>query len=355
MSHYKIAIDKCKAFCIAITIIVFTQSTHAAEQATLVFLTWPDYMDPAILDEFEQRTNIVVKQIYFESGAERDELMIATQGRGFDIALINSSSIKILAKRGWLEPIDEKEIPNLKHINPRWRAVHEYAQTYSVPYFWGLLGIGYRKDLVSFPVSSWMDLLQPTQDLHGKVAMISNARDLVGAALKGLGYSLNSTNTQELQEAEELLQTQAPTVKTYKYISRGKNSALVSGEIAISMMYSSYASMVQKHHDQIAFVIPKEGSNIWIDYISVLSASNNKAAAKQFINFLNEPEIAARLAQFVYSATPNMAAEALLPAEFKNNPAIYPSQEVLEKSETYNNQPAQTQKNRAAFISRLIH
>lgn len=355
MSHYKTIISKCKALCVALVMLVFVQSTQAAAHTTLAFLTWPDYMDPTILAEFEQRTNIAVKQIYFESATERDELLIATKGRGFDITLVNDSSIKTLAKNCWLEPINEKEIPNLKRINPRWRAVHKNGKIYSVPYFWGSLGIAYRKDLVNSPVSSWMDLLQPTKDLHGKVAMIESARGVMGAALKSLGYSLNSTNIQEIKEAEALLKAQASSVKTYKYISRGESSALVNGEIAISMMHSSYASMLQKHHDQIAFVIPKEGSNIWIDYISVLSTSNHKAEAKKFINFLNEPEIAARLAQFVHSATPNIDAEALLPAEFKNDPAIYPSKEVLDKLEIYNRQPAKTQKNRAAFISRLVN
>lgn len=355
MSHYKNIIAKCKIFCMALMILMLAQPTYAEEQTTLVFLTWPDYMDPAIIDEFEQRTNIAIKQIYFESTTERDELLIATEGKGFDITLINDSSIKTLAKNCWLEPIDEKEMPNLKRINPRWRAMHKNGKTYSVPYFWGSLGIAYRKDLISYPVSSWMDLLQPAQNLHGKVAMIESARGVMGAALKSLGYSLNSTNIQEIKKAEALLQAQAPAVKTYKYTSHRGSSALVSGEIAISMMHSNYASMLQKHHDQIVFVLPKEGSNIWIDYISVLNASNNKVAAKEFINFLNEPEIAARLAQFVRSATPNIDAEALLPEEFKNDPAIYPSKEALAKSETYNNQPAQTQKNRTAFISRLVN
>jgi spermidine/putrescine transport system substrate-binding protein len=312
-------------------------------------------MDPQILEEFEQRTGVKVKQTFFESDAARDELLLGTGGRGVDLAIIDGTAIRILAKRGWLEPIDETDIPNLKHVNPRWRGVHEQAEIYSVPYFWGTLGIAYRQDLVPFPVTSWMDLLQPAEELHGRVAMISGTRDLIGVALKALGYSLNSTDIQELKEAEALLQEQAPAVKTYKAVSRGANSALVNGQVAMSMMYNSYALMVQEHHDEIAFVLPKEGSNIWVDYISVLSASTNKAAAKQFINFLNEPEIAARLAQFVYSATPNLAAEALLPAEFKNDPIVYPSEEALEKSETNNRLPAQTQRIRAAIFSRLVN
>ncbi|MGC3873910.1 polyamine ABC transporter substrate-binding protein [Halomonas sp. GXIMD04776] len=328
---------------------------QATESTELTFLNWTDYMDPEILTEFEQRTGITVKQTYFESDAARDELLVETEGRGFDVALIDGTSIRILAKRGWLEPLDEAAIPNLKHIDPRWRTIHEEAEVYSVPYFWGTLGIAYRQDLVPFTVSSWMDLLQPTEALHGRVSMNSDTRDLIGAALKALGYSLNSTDSQELKQAEALLQAQAPAVKTYKYISLNENSALVNGQVAMSMMYNGDAMMVQEHHDEIAFVLPKEGGNIWVDYLSILSASTEKAAAKQFIDFLNEPEIAARLAEYVYYATPDRAAEELLPAEFKSDPVIYPSEEALEKSETYHRLPARTQKNRAAIFSRIVY
>lgn len=335
-----------------LVIVLFAQTAQSKE---LMLLNWPDYMDPDIVAEFKKRTGITVKQYYFDSDTARNALLLETGAKGFDIALINDASINLLAQHGWLEPLDQASIPNLKHVDPRRHSELVQTKYFGVPYFWGTVGIAYRKDLVPFSVSSWMDLLQPNEVLHGKISMIGDSRDLISVALKALGYSINSTNIQEIQEAEALLKAQAPSVKTYKYISRGESSALVNGEIAISMMHSSYASMLQKHHDQIAFVIPKEGSNIWIDYISVLSTSNHKAEAKKFINFLNEPEIAARLAQFVHSATPNIDAEALLPAKFKNDPAIYPSKEVLEKSEIYNRQPAKTQKNRAAFISRLVN
>jgi len=355
MNRNKALVNKHKALLVVLFLFVLGVPVQAAAPVELNFLNWSDYMDPEILKEFEQRTGIVVKQTYFESDAHRDELLVATGGRGFDLALIDGTAIRILAKRGWLEPVDETDIPNLKHIDPRWRAVHEEAEVYSVPYFWGTLGIVYRQDLVPFPVTSWMDLLQPVQELRGKVAMISDTRDLIGVALKASGYSLNSTDTQEIKEAEALLQAQAPAVRTYKYISRDKHSALLNGQITMSMMYNGDALMIQDHHDEIAFVLPKEGSNIWVDYLSVLSASPNKSAANQFINFLNEPEIAARLAQFVYYATPNLAAEALLPAEFKNDPTLYPSKEVLGKSETYHRLSARAQKRRAAIFSRIMN
>nr|WP_298522537.1 spermidine/putrescine ABC transporter substrate-binding protein [uncultured Halomonas sp.] len=326
-----------------------------AESTELLFLNWSDYIDPEILTEFEQRTDIKVKQSYFDSDTARNELLLETEGKGFDVALISGASIRILAKRGWLEPLDETAIPNLKHIDPRWRTTYEEADAYGVPYSWGSVGIAYRRDLVPFTVSSWMDLFRPAPMLHGKVSMISDSPELIGAALKALGYSLNSTDMEELKEAEALLQAQASAVKTYKYLSLDEHSALVSGEIAMGIMYSGDALMVQGYSDDIAFVLPKEGGNVWVDYLSVLSASTEKAAAKQFINFLNEPDIAARNARYIRYATPNRAAEELLPTEFKQDPIIYPSAEALEKSETYHRLPARTQKRRSAIFFRIVY
>ena len=344
-----------KACWIALFLLVTGLPAQAVEPKELVFLNWPNYMDPQILTEFEQRTGITVKQSYFDSDTARDELLLETEGKGFDVALINGASIRILAKRGWLEPLDEADIPNLVHIDPRWRTAHEQAEDYGVPYFWGTIGIVYRQDLVPFTVSSWMDLLRPPEALQGKVSMIGDSADLIGAALKALGYSLNSTDDEQLKEAEALLQAQAPAVNTYRYLSLNEDSALVTGQVAMSMMYSGDALVVQRYHDEIAFVLPEEGGNIWTDYLSVLSASTEKVAAKQFIDFLNEPEIAARLAQHVYFATPNRAAEEFLPAEFRNNPVIYPGEEALERSESHHRLPARAQKSRAAIFSRIVY
>ncbi|MGC3873912.1 polyamine ABC transporter substrate-binding protein [Halomonas sp. GXIMD04776] len=354
MNSYYVAINKYKALWVALFLLTAGLPSQVAA-TELTFLNWQDYMDPKILVEFEERTGIKVAQRYFDSDTARDELLLETEGKGFDVALINGASIRILAKRGWLEPISETDIPNLKHIDPRWRTEHEKAEDYGVPYFWGTVGIIYRKDLVPFTVSSWMDLLRPSEALHGKISMIGDSSDMIGAALKALGYSLNSTDPGELEEAEALLQSQAPAVKTYRYLSLNEDSALLTGQVAMSMMYNGDTLMLQEYNDNIAFVLPKEGGNIWTDYLSVLSASTKKAAAKKFIDFLNEPEIAARLAQYVYYATPNLAAEELLPAEFKSDPIIYPSKEALERSETYRRLPPRAQKNRSAIFSRIVY
>ena len=333
----------------------FLTTAGSAQAKELVFLNWADYMDPEIILEFKQRTGITVKQSYFDSDTARDELLLETEAQDFDIALMNAASMKILANRGWLEPLDEQSMPNLKHIDPYWRSEPQDNKFFGTPYFWGTIGIVYRKDLVPFAVSSWMELLQPTSALHGKISMTGDSSDLIGIALKALDYSLNSTNEQELKEAEALLKGQAPAVKTYRYLSLNDDSALLTGQIVMSMMYNGDALMLKKHNENITFVLPKEGSNIWTDFLSVLSASSKKAEAKQFINFLNEPEIAARQAMYVHYATPNLAAQKLLPQDFKDNPITYPSKESLINSETYLHLPARAQKNRAAIFSRIVY
>lgn len=339
---------------LSILLLVFTHSVQAANTTELTFLNWAEYMDPEILEEFKKRTGITVKQIYFDSDGARDELLLETDGKGFDLAIVNGYSIYILAKRGWLEPLVDAEIPNLKHVNPVWRDKHPKAKEYSVPYFWGTLGIAYRKDLVTEDVTSWLDLFQPVKGVQGKIAMIRDEKDIIGPALKALGYSFNSTDKNELNQTEQLLMEQAPHVETYNYVNLDENSSLVSGKISMSIMYSGDALMVQEHNENITYVVPKEGGGIWVDYISVLRESSNKEAAKQFINFINEPEIAAKLAEYVYYATPNMAAEKLLPEEFTSNPVIYPDAATLARSEIYKRVPARVTKKRAAIISRIV-
>lgn len=344
-----------KTIVLTFYLLVTALFAQMAQSKELMLLTWPDYIDPQVLLEFKKRTGITVKQSFFDSDTNRDALLLETECKGFDIALINDASIRVLAQRGCLEPLEQTSIPNLKHVDPRKHSEPEQTKYFGVPYFWGTVGIVYRKDLVPFTVSSWMDLLQPQEVLHEKIAMIGDSRDLIGMALKALGYSLNSTDDEELKQAEVLLQAQAPAVQTYRYLSLKKDSTLLTGKVIMSMMYNGDALVLKKHDKRITFVLPQEGSNIWVDYLSVLSSSPNKAEAKQFINFLNEPQIAAQLAQYVNYASPNQAAEKLLPKAFRDNPIIYPNAQALENSEAYQRLNPNAQKKRTVIFSRIIY
>ena len=176
---------------------------------------------------------------------------------------------------------------------------------------------------------------------------------LLGMALKALGHSANSTDPAATKAAEQLLLAQKPYVKTYNYVALNENSALVSGDIVAAMIYSGDALMVQEFDENIQYLLPAEGGNIWVDYLAVVESSRNKDLAWAFINFLNQPEHAAQLAEYVYYATPNTAAEKLLPQEFLEDPVIYPSKEALARSEFHTPLPPRAVKKRNLAFARI--
>lgn len=320
----------------------------------LVFLNWSEYLDPELVEKFEQQHNVKLREVYFESDDLRDEILLETDGRGYDLAIVNGVMVDTYRKRGWLAAATVKEIPNLKQVDDYWVKAFNGAQGYAVPYFWGTLGIAYRADLVEPPPESWMELFKPGEQLRGKIAMIDSQREALGMALKALGYSANSADSRQIRDAMELLLAQRPYVNTYTYLVLNENSALVKGEVAMAMLFSGDALMLQEYHDEIQYVVPREGGNIWADYLVVMQGSKNKDIAYAFIDFLNEPEHAAKLAEFVYYATPNKAAEKLLPGEFLEHPVIYPSEEVLSRSEAYKPLPPRAMKKRNTNFVRLM-
>jgi len=330
------------------------QQTHDFGGQELVVLTWSEYLDPELVTEFENKFNAKINFVYYESDDARTEILVAGEGKGYDVVLTSGLDVQKYVSQGWLESKRNLDIPNDRHIKPRWANAFPKTETHAIPYFWGTLGIAYRKDLVSEPITSWNDLFNPPEELRGKIVMNRYSRDITAAALKALGYSINSNDRNELKAAENLLQAQKPYVKAYSYVVLTEESAMVKGDIVASMIFSGDALMLQEHHPDIAYALPTEGSNIWVDYFAVLSASNNKELASAFINFINEPTIAARNAEFVYYATPNTAAEQYLPGEYFANPVIYPPEEQLSKSEFYKPLSPRAQKLTNRIIAQLV-
>ena len=326
-----------------------------AAPTELVLLNWDEYLDPELVQEFEQQHDARIKQVYYGSDTTRDNMMIESDGKGYDLVVLNDNAMRAYRRRGWLAPVSEAAIPNLAHIDRRWIDAVETADGYGVPYFWGTVGIVYRADLVPEPMTSWKQLFEPHPTLHGKIGMIADPPDLVGMALKSLGHSVNSQDSAALEAVEQLLMKQKPHVRAYELVDLSEDSALVSGEIVAAMLYNGDAAVVAEHHPKIAFAVPQEGGNLWVDYIAVTASCEKKQLANAFINFLNDPENAARLAQFVHYATPNLAAEKLLPEEFLNDPIIYPSQEVLRKSEFYKLLPPRVEKRRNNIFARVVY
>lgn len=335
---------------IIIPLLFLMQSSYAQP---LVLLNWADYIDPEVLAEFQRQTGIEVKEVYFDSDDGRNELMTRSKGKGYDLIMLNGLAIDLYRKQNWLAQIPSPQPNNLIHIEKKWSQAFASSEKYAVPYFWGTTGIAYRKDLINQPINSWQQIFSPTDELKGKITMMDSAREVMAASLKSLGYSINSRNNREFSAALTRLQDQSQHVKTYIGVDFHESSALLSGETLVAMMYSGDALMLQDLSANIEYILPQEGSNIWVDFLSVSAFSPQKENAWKFINFINQPRISAQLANYVYCAPANKAARKFLSQEFLANPTIFPNKEDLNKSELFKPIPARQLKKLTTTFKQL--
>ena len=305
----------------------------------LVILNWSDYIDPAVIADFERAFDAKVRQVYFETTDISTQMLLDNDGKGYDLVMVGHFNLEPYRRQGWLGRLDTKRIPNLRHINPRWMKPLSDGGTYSMPYFWGTTGIGYREDLVGTEITSWKQFFQPDPSQYGKILMIDGVRDSIGLALKAAGYSFNSTNPSELAEAGNLLKAQRPLIKASGYLKIKENSEIVTGSVSMAVLYNGDALKLREYEPRIRFVVPKEGGSIWVDHLALMSKSAEKELAHDFLNFISDPIQAARLAKFSHFGTPNRTAEALMPDSYRNDPIIYPPPEILERCEDYQELP----------------
>jgi len=340
---------------LSLTIITFSFSIFPANVSKppqeLVILNWSEYMLPEMILAFEKEYNATVKEIYYESDDARDQILLQTKGQGFDLILINGAVIDSYKKRNWLQSIELENIPNSKYIEEKWQNSFISAKNYAIPYFWGTLGIAYREDLVDTPITSWKQFFNPEEKLRGKILLVNSSRDILGMALKSLGYSANSESITELNEVKKLLLSQKPYISHYGYIALDKTSSLNNGNIIAATVYGGDALNAAEHNKNITYVLPQEGGNIWVDFLALSAQSKNPQLAANFLNFINSPKWAAKNAENMYLATPNIAAKKLLSDELLNDPVIYPDKEILSRSEFYKELSPQTLRTRAIIYS----
>ncbi|MBF0583492.1 MAG: spermidine/putrescine ABC transporter substrate-binding protein [Magnetococcales bacterium] len=334
---------------------LFFSCAWAAHSEELVLLNWDEYMDRELLAEFEQETGVHVREVFFETEEARDGLLAQTNGVGFDLVVVQAKDIQAYVRSNWLAPIPAEAIPNLANIPDKWRNTYPEAERYSVPWAWGTLGIGYRKDLLKAEVSSWMDLFRPAESLRNRIMMLGDSIAMRTIAMKALGFSMNDFDKKVLDESAALLRAQQPFVHTYGYMGLGEKSPLISGQYWMALMFNGDAITLGKMEPNIAFVVPKEGTLLWVDTFAILQASPKQALAARLIDFLHRPKNAARLAETVNFATVNESAKPLLSAAHLNNPIIYPSREVLDRSEFAKNPPAKVVNNFKSLQAQLTH
>ncbi|WP_157496678.1 polyamine ABC transporter substrate-binding protein [Hahella ganghwensis] len=321
MKHSRQSIVGLRAL-IPVLLLIF--SFARAEE--LRILTWEDYIDPELVTRFEQENNTKVRFIYYEDDDERDFILANTDGSGFDIIVFDQTMTAPYTKNGWLHLFRREEVPNLVHVQMPMSNKPLPEELTSIPYSWGSIGLLYRKDKLTSPPESWMDFFRPDDYLRNRILVINTASTTFRLALKALGFSLLSEDPDHIAKARQLLREQRPFVRAYRNILFGEESELIAGKVWIAMAYNGDAMTVMEGRPELGFIFPKEGSMLWTDSIAILNKSSSKTLAKQFINYLNEPEINAQNAEYIQYATPNKAANELLPKEFLDNPTINPPQ-----------------------------
>lgn len=306
-------------------------SCGGSGKPTLKVFNWADYIDESVYKAFEKEYGIRV--IYDTFTTNEDMYAKVVSGNAdYDVLFPSDYMIKRLINEDRLAKLDFSNIPNYKYIDEKFKDLDfDPNNEYSVPYMWGTLGILYNKEMVDEPVTSW-DILWDAK-YSKNIFMYASQRDAIGVALKRLGYSLNSRNEAELEQAKQSLIEQKPLVLAY--VGDDVKDKMVAEEAALAVVYSGDAIYSMWENENLAYVVPEEGTNLWFDSMVVPKNSKHKKEAELFINWLCDPENALKNTLYIGYSTPNSAAYDMLPDEVKNDKSAYPDDEILEKCEVF--------------------
>ncbi|WP_336790620.1 ABC transporter substrate-binding protein [Paenibacillus sp. MMO-177] len=300
---------------------------------TLTIYNWGDYIDPELLDEFQKETGIKVIYQTFDSN-EAMMTKIEQGGTTFDVSIPSEYAIDKMKEENLLIPLDKSKLPNLKYIDPSFLNLSfDPDNKYSIPYFWGTVGIVYNPDLTDLKFHSWNDLWDPS--LKNQILLLDGAREVIGMGLNSLHYSLNDTNEEHLQAAKAKLGTLTPNVKAI--VGDEIKLLLANEEAAVGLVWSGDASEIMSENEKLDYVVPEEGSNLWFDNMVIPKTAKNIEGAHKFINFMLDPKHAAQNAEYVGYSTPNAKALEYLPEEISGDKRFYPDKELTEKLEVYKN------------------
>jgi spermidine/putrescine transport system substrate-binding protein len=295
----------------------------------LKIYTWADYFKPELLQRFEKEQGCRVLIDTFESN-ESMYAKIKAGATGYDLITPSSYFVKIMHDQGYLQPLNHALLPNLKHVDPEYLKIAMDPQMqHSVPYMLTNTGISYQKSKVRNFVPSWK--MFNDSALKGRMTMLNDMRETMGAALKSLGYSLNSRDEKELEAARDVVIAWKKNLA--KFESEQYKSGIASGEFLLVHGYSGDLLQVQRENPDIDFVIPAEGTSIACDDLVIPKDAKELQLAHAFINFIHDPDVAAENTNFISYICPNQTSYSKVNPELRNNPAVFLAPEVKAKCE----------------------
>ncbi len=301
----------------------------------LYVYNWGEYIDPEVVAQFQEETGIEVVYDEFES----NEIMyakLAQDDSAYDVVCPSDYMVSKLIKDKLVQPLDWDEIPNAKeYIGQQYytsAASFDPGNQYCVPYCWGTVGILYNKTMVPETVDSWNILWDPKYD--GEILMQDSVRDAFMVALAKNGNSINSVDRDELEQAAKDLKDQAPIVQAY--VIDQVRDKMIGNEAALGVIYSGEAIYTQRENPNLEYVVPKEGSNVWIDGWSVTAKARNRENAMKWIDFMCRPDVALKNFEYITYSTPNTGARELIEDDdIRNSEIAFPDASILDRCDTY--------------------
>lgn len=315
-----------KSLAVATTAAALPRLAQAQSKQVNVY-NWDTYIGETTLDDFTEATGIDVRYDLFASS---DELFAKLRegNPGYDVIVPSNNYVERMIAADMLAPLDHAKVPNIANVAPRFAdPKYDPGLAHSVPYFWGTQGIGYRKSKAS--PTKWADMLASDQH-KGRMAFLGDA-DIVRTALKFLGYSLDTSDPAEIDAAAAALIAAKPNIKAFAP-DTGQD-LLISGEVDLCMEWSGDILQVIAEDDDLAYVVPEEGALLWVDCMAIAAGGPNLDNAHAFIDFILDGKVHGQIASEVHYACPNAAALEHIPAEDRDNTAIYPNDATLAKCE----------------------
>ena len=310
------------------------KSSGMAGAKVLNIYNWGDYIDPDLLKQFEKEYGYKVNYETFDSN-EAMFTKLAQGGVSYDLTIPSEYMIEKMMEENLVQKIDYSRIEGIENIDPRFLDMSfDPGNQYSIPYFWGTLGIVYNDKFIDGDdMTKWSDLWNP--ELRNSIMMIDGAREVIGIGLNRLGYSLNSKSNFELNQAVMELRSLMPNIKAL--VADEIKMYMINEESPVAITFSGEAADMMYENEHLHYVIPEEGSNLWFDNIVIPHNAKNVEGAYDFINFLLKPEVAAQNAEYIGYSTPNKEALKLLPTEITEDEQFYPSDELISRLEVYEN------------------
>ncbi len=307
-------------------------STITGSRDQLDLYTWAQYTDQELLTTFAAQTGIKVLADVYDSNDVMLAKLQAGGGGAYSVIYPSDYMVQKMVDKGLLREINRHRLIGLDNLFPRFQSsTYDPNNRYSIPFSWGTTGLIYDSEKLKTPPDDWDYLWQHQEELSKRMTLLSDVREVMGAALRMLGYSYNSQNENEIKQAYDKLKAIKGAIAAFD--TDAWRNQIVAGDLLLAMCYSSDGVKISQDYPKFKYVLPKSGSSLWTDTIVMPRAAPNADGAYAWINFILRPEVAAQMTQRLGIATPNRAGFDLLPKKIQDNSSLFPPQSLLKKCE----------------------